>query len=526
MTIQNAAALRFDMMDSPRPSTARGSGRRVPEFGKRASWAHQAPGDLRGLVDLFRVAGRRRNVPGVKFCTALALCIASTSFAFARPTLADSPASPVEGPEIPFEKYSLENGMEVILHRDASLPLVAVNIWYHVGPVNEPPGRSGFAHLFEHLMFTGSKHVGTRFDKLLESAGATNVNGTTSWDRTNYFETVPRERLELCLWIESDRMGFFLDTLSAQSLEVQRDVVKNERRQSYEDAPYGPSSLVLLDTLFPTGHPYHGAVIGSMRDLEAAKLRDAEAFFSAYYAPSNATLTLAGDFDRTRAKRWIARYFGPFAKKPKPASRRSVTPALKELTRREVSEPVELAKVSMGWLTPPAYSADVAALELAAALLAGGKATRLYQKLVVEKKLASEVSADLDSSALASVFSLSAVAASGKPAKSVEAAVDDVLRELSARGPSEAELARARRRVLLALMADLQLLNGADGESGRAGLLQRFNHYLGDPGHLKRYHASIEAVRPEDVKRALRTHLDLTRRVIVTTTPKPKEQRQ
>lgn len=455
--------------------------------------------------------------------TALALFALATALASSALAQPNSPA--VKGQEIPFEKYSLANGMEVILHQDAALPLVAVNVWYHVGPVNEPPGRSGFAHLFEHLMFTGSKHVGTRFDKLLESAGATNVNGTTSWDRTNYFETVPREHLELCLWIESDRMGFFLDTLSGQSLEVQRGVVKNERRQSFEDTPYGPSSLELLDTLFPAGHPYHGAVIGSISDLDAARLPDAEAFFRAYYSPSNATLALAGDFDRVQAKRWIDRYFGPLAKKPKPPITRNVTPSLKELIRREVSEPVELAKVSMGWITPPAYSADSVALELAAALLAGGKATRLYQKLVVEKKLASEVSADLDSNTLASVFAVSAVAASGKPAKAVETAIDGVLRDLADRGPSEVELARARRRVLLALMSDLQLLNGADGESGRAGLLQRFNHYLGDPGHLKQYHASIEAVRREDVKRALSTHLDFSRRVIVTTNPKPKAKR-
>src|SRR5690606_7572215 len=180
---------------------------------------------------------------------------------------------------IPFEKYQLDNGLTVLLHQDRSLPLVAVNLWYHVGPANEPPGRSGFAHLFEHLMFEGSRHVGREFDRLLESVGATNVNGTTSWDRTNYYETVPREHLELVLWLESDRMGFMLDGLDQQRLDVQRDVVKNERRQTYENAPYGPSTLALLDTLFPEGTPYHGAIIGSMEDLSAATLDDVREFF-------------------------------------------------------------------------------------------------------------------------------------------------------------------------------------------------------------------------------------------------------
>ncbi|MBK8999848.1 MAG: insulinase family protein [Myxococcales bacterium] len=439
--------------------------------------------------------------------------------------LAERAAPAAKVPEIPFEKYALDNGLEVILHRDSSLPLVAVSLWYHVGPVNEPVGRSGFAHLFEHLMFTGSKHVGSRFDTLLEGAGATNVNGTTSWDRTNYFETVPREQLELCLWLESDRMGFFLDTLSADRLEVQRGVVKNERRQSYEDAPYGPSSLTLLDTLFPKGHPYHGAVIGSMADLDAAKLDDAESFFRAYYAPSNATLTLAGDFAPAQAKRWIARYFGTLPKQPKPKVNRAPTAPLRDSVRKEVTEPVELAKVSMGWITPPAYSKDAAALEVAAAVLAGGKATSLYKKLVVEKKLAAEVDADLDPNALAGIFSVSAVAASGKAPKDVEAALDAVLKDLGDKGPSNAELARARRRLLVDLMAQVQLLNGRDGESGRAGLLQRFNHYLGDPGYLKQYHASLEGVTQQDVARVVKQHLDPSRRVVVTTLPKPVEKK-
>jgi zinc protease len=422
--------------------------------------------------------------------------------------------------EIAFEKYQLSNGLEVILHRDASLPMVAVNLWYHVGPSNEPKGRSGFAHLFEHLMFEGSRHVGRRFDALLESAGATRVNGTTSWDRTNYFETVPREHLELVLWIESDRMGFMLDALSPERLEVQRGVVKNERRQSLENAPYGPSSLALTDAMFPDGHPYHGAIIGSMKDLDAAKMEDVTAFFRAYYAASNATLTLAGDFEPKQARGWIEKYFGGLPKRPKPARPKTTTAPLEKQIRVEVEEPVELAKVSLGWITPPTYGPDHEALEVAAAVLAGGKATRLYKALVVEQKLASEVAADLDPNALASMFNVSAIAASEKKPADLEAAMDKVLGDLAAKGPEPAELERARRRLLVELESDLQLLNGGDGESGRAGLLQRFNHYLGDPNHIGTYRSRLKAVSAADVARVVKTHLGNNTRVVVVTKPR------
>jgi zinc protease len=422
--------------------------------------------------------------------------------------------------EIPFEKLTLKNGLTLILHRDTTLPLVAVNLWYHVGPANEPPGRSGFAHLFEHLMFEGSRHVGREFDKLLESVGATNVNGTTNWDRTNYFETVPREQLALALWIESDRMGFLLDVVNQERLDVQRDVVKNERRQSYENAPYGPSTLALLDAMFPAGHPYHGAVIGSMADLSAATLDDVKAFFRSYYGPANATLVLAGDFDPAEAKALVERYFGTLDGQKPPRPARKPTPPLTKPVRIVVEEPVELARVAHGYIAPPAYGADDAALEVATAVLAGGRATRLYRKLVVEEKVASDVDASLDSNALASMVGVDATVASGKTVEAVEAAVDRVLDDLVAKPPTLAEVERAKRRILFALASDIELLNGRGGESGRAGILQRFHHYLGDPGYLPRWHAAIENVRPEDVQRVIQTHLSKQARVTVITKPR------
>lgn len=423
--------------------------------------------------------------------------------------------------EIPFEKYSLPNGLEVILHHDASLPLVAVNLWYHVGPSNEPPRRSGFAHLFEHLMYEGSGHAGHEFDHLLESVGATNVNGTTSWDRTNYFETVPRQELELALWLESDRMGFLLDALTKDRLEIQRDVVKNERRQRYENSPYGASELAMFESLFPTTHPYHGAVIGSMDDLSNASMDDVSAFFRAFYSPSNATLALAGDFDPKQARGWVERYFGTLASVARPPHPTWVTPPLTAPVRKDVEESVQLARVSMGWLTPPAYTEDDAVLDVVATLLAGGKATRLYQELVVKQKVASEVGASLDSNQLASMFEVDAMVAAGTDPARAEAALDGALGRLGREGPTPAELDRAKRRIRLHVLTDLQRLDGDGGESGRAGTLQRLNHYLGDPGKLPAYIAHIDAVTSSDVKRAIERHLTASARVTITTRPRP-----
>lgn len=434
---------------------------------------------------------------------------------------AEPPAAVVNRPQIAFEKLTLSNGLSVILHRDPALPLVAVNIWYHVGPRNEAKGRSGFAHLFEHLMFTGSRHVGREFDVLLESIGATNVNGTTSYDRTNYFETVPRAQLDLVLWIESDRMGYLLDVLDQEVLDVQRDVVKNERRQSYDNAPYGPSYLALLEALFPAGHPYNGAVIGSMADLSAATLEDVRDFFRDYYAPSNATLAIAGDFDPAAAKASIQKYFGTLPDRPKKATPELELPPPR-LGRYVVEEPVELAEVTFGYRTPPAYTTDDPIVDVAMAILAGGKATRLYQTLVVEKKLASEVSASQDSNQLSGITTLGATAATGKTVAELEAALSEALAKLEKSGPTPVELDRAKRGILVATLKSLELLNGGSGESGRAGLLQRFQHYTGDPGYLPRWVEQIEKVTAGDVQRVLREHLSAAKRVTVVTQPKPK----
>ncbi len=450
---------------------------------------------------------------------AILLVWAGGAPARAEPAAAPGARAPTAAPSLSFERFRLDNGLEVIVHTDPTLPLVAVNVWSHVGPACEPAGRSGFAHLFEHLMFAGSRHVGDQFDELLEAAGATNVNGTTSWDRTAYFATVPREHLPRLLWIESDRMGYLLDGLDASRLAVQQGVVANERRETYEDAPYGPSTLALFDALFPPGHPYHGAIIGSIRDVAAATLADVERFYERYYAPSNATLVLAGDVAVADARRLVSRYFGTLPRRPPPPRTATATPPLRSPVRVEVPENVELVRVALGWIAPPAFGPTAAPLEVAATVLAGGRATRLYRALVTDESVATDVSAYVDANELASMVIVMATGKRGVSGAELERRLDAVIADLGRSGPTAEELARAKRRILVDLYTDLQLLDGSDGESGRAGLLQRYHHYLGDPGYLPRHVAQIEAVTADDVARVVTEQMDRNHRATVITRP-------
>jgi len=271
------------------------------------------------------------------------------------PLFAQNPAKKL--PSIPFEKYKLKNGLEVILSEDHTLPLVSVNIWYHVGPANERPGRTGFAHLFEHMMFEGSQHVGGKMHfSYLEGAGATDINGTTNFDRTNYYETIPSNQLELALWLESDRMGYLVGKLDIEKLANQRDVVRNERRQSGENTPYGLVEEGLYHQLFPKGHPYYGVVIGSHADVEAAKLEDVREFFRQYYTPNNATLAIVGDYDKSAIKALLEKYFGSIPMGPEVPKISATTPAITSERRAVVTDQVELPRVYMGWITPPVFA--------------------------------------------------------------------------------------------------------------------------------------------------------------------------
>jgi zinc protease len=413
-------------------------------------------------------------------------------------------------PSIPFEKYHLANGLEVILSQDRTLPLVAVDIWYHVGAANEEPGRTGFAHLFEHMMFTGSKHLPRGVaEKLLEGAGGTDSNASTSFDRTNYFDTVPSNQLALALWTHADRMGYLLDSLDQTALSNQQDVVRNERRQSYENRPYGIVDEALVHALFPPGHPYRAAIIGSHLDIQAAGLADVRDFFKRYYRPNNATLTLVGDFDTATAKRLVQKYFGSFKRGPEVPKPSVVTPALASEKRFTVTDRIELERLDLEWLTPPKFAPGDAELAIAGYILAGGKSSRLFKKLVYELQVAQDVSASQDSYALTSFFQIEAAARSGHTAAELQPLIDAELDRLAAEAPSAAEVESARNQIERSLYQGLQKVGS------RADLLNMYNHYTGDPGYLTSDIDHYSRVTPADVQRVVREFLRKDARVVV-----------
>ena len=387
-------------------------------------------------------------------------------------------------PALPYEKYKLKNGLEVILLEEHRLPLVAVNLWYHVGPANERPGLTGFAHLFEHMMFEGSKNVGAKAHFLyLESAGASSINGTTDFDRTNYFETLPSDQLELALWLESDRMGFLLENLDEEKLENQRDVVRNERRQSIESAPYGLVQEELFHQLFPKEHPYHASVIGSHADIEAARLRDVRDFFRLYYSPNNASLAIVGDIDPDQTRTLVEKYFGPIPA-GQPVPRPSVTvPAIISEKRLTVGDQVELPRVYLAWITDPILTQGDAECDLIAKILGGGKSSRLYKKLVYEMRIAQDTAAQQSSLALGSIFVLEATCKPGIEPLQLEDAIREELERFQKEGPAEAELERARNTIESSIIRGLENLGGFGGVADR---LNQYNHFLGNPGYLPR----------------------------------------
>ncbi|MET0405555.1 MAG: pitrilysin family protein [Cystobacter sp.] len=456
--------------------------------------------------------------------------IAAATLVLGAPAFAQQEAKPLppgrEALSIPYEKYVLPNGLEVLLARDSKLPVVAVNVWYHVGAHDEQPGRTGFAHLFEHMMFQGSKHVPDDVHiALLEQMGGTDLNGTTNFDRTNYFETVPSNQLATALWLESDRMGFLLDALDEKKLHTQQEVVKNERRQGVEARPYGLAQETFWQTLFPAPHPYHGKVIGSMVDLDAATVEDVKAFFRKWYTPANATLAVVGDFDPAQARALIEKYFATLPATPRPPR---VEVAAVKHTQEQVLRHDErigtLPLVVMGWLTPPYLSAGDAVADVLGTVLGTGKSSRLYKRLVVDKGLAQSVSASQQSLGAQSVFTVEAVARPGVTTDALLKEVDAVLEEMRRVGPTPAEINQARTRFETQTVAGLQSVGGF---GGKADTLQDFNHHRGDPGFLMGSLERYDAVTPEVVRDFARTWLVPTARVVlhaVPSTPAPAPQ--
>jgi len=421
-------------------------------------------------------------------------------------------------PQIPFEKYQLPNGLTVILSEDHRAPLTAVDLWHHAGAVNERPGKSGFAHLFEHLMFQGSKHL--QGDErivfaTLERNGATNLNGSTEFDRTNYFETMPKDRLELALWLESDRMGFLLDTVDQKKLDTQREVVSNERRQSIDNAPYGRAEERLVQLLYPKPSPYNGYVMGSFEELRNASLEDVKDFFRTYYSPDNASIAIVGDFKIAEVKPLVEKYFGPIVRGPERPKLEAVPQTPAKAQEETVHDQVQLAKVLTGWVGPkPLEEPAMTPLVL---LLAGGKSSRLYHDLVYEQKIAQDVSASWDSGMrLGGLVEVSATVQAGHTPQEVLAALSTEIKALRDAPPSADELERVKRNLRASLFAQLENVGGF---GGKADQLNEFEMRAGDPGQFTPQLETVLAVTPQDVQKVAQKFLTDESRVSITVLP-------
>jgi zinc protease len=394
------------------------------------------------------------------------------------------------------EERVLDNGLRVLVHEERSVPLVAVNLWYHVGSRDERPGRTGFAHLFEHLMFEGSAHVPPgHFDRLLEAAGAVN-NGSTSQDRTNYWETLPSHALELALWLESDRMGWLPAAITQEKLDAQRDVVKNERRQSYENRPYGLAWERLHELLYPEGHPYRWPVIGSMEDLSRATLEDVVDFFSTYYVPGNATLAIAGDVRSDEAFEAAARWFGEIAPGATPPRAHVAPVRLPDEKRDVLHDRVHLPRIYMGWHSPAAFEAGDAELDAVSHVLAHGRASRLHRSLVHDREIAQDVDAFQRSGRSGSVFHVVATARPGVSLARLEQAVREQLAELTEHGVAEEEMERARNVIQTSFVDALETVGGF---GGRADRLNFYAFHTGDPNGAEADLARYTALSRESV---------------------------
>ena len=435
-----------------------------------------------------------------------------------------APAASAANPSLEFTKITLPNGLQLILHVDRKLPIVHVNQWYHVGSKNERPGRTGFAHLFEHMMFQGSKNVPGEYFEVVEQAGANlfegGVNGTTSNDRTNYFATVPSGNLETILWLESDRLATLLDATTQEKLDNQRDVVKNERRQGLENQPYGRWIPLLFEQLFPAGHPYSWPVIGSQEDLSAATLDDVKEFFRQYYTPNNLSLVVAGDFDPADAERLVRKYFGDIP--PGPALDRPAhwVPTLTSEKVVEVNDRVSLSRVYLGWEGPAYFDEDEAPLDLAARILSDGLSSRLNRALVYDRQLATAVSAFPLTAEIAGGFVVQATARPDVTLSQIEEVITAEIARLAKEGPTADEVERAKTKYESEFISGLERIGGF---GGKADILNQYNTYLGDPGMIDADLARYRAVTPADVQRVVARWLDTRNRILLRFHPEKSE---
>ncbi|HET7275950.1 MAG TPA: pitrilysin family protein [Longimicrobiaceae bacterium] len=424
-------------------------------------------------------------------------------------------AAPVAAQDvsIPFTKYELSNGLTLIVHEDHSVPMAAVNVWYHVGSGYEEPGRTGFAHLFEHIMFEGSANVPEGdFDNLLEAAGGVN-NGSTNSDRTNYYEIIPSNAVKLALWLEADRMGGLLETMTDSKLDLQRAVVKNERRQSYENRPYGIFFASVDSLLYPTGHPYSWSTIGSMDDLSAASREDVSEFFRRYYSPNNAVVAVAGDVDAEEVRATAERFFGWIPSGPVITPPDIPIPPIPETRYVTLEDRVTLPQVNLIWRTTPAFSEDAAALNALAQILASGKNSRLYKRLIYDEQVAQNLYAYNDARLLSGDFYVQVTGRESVDLEILDRAVREEIAKLAAEPPTAEELQRVKSGIQTGLVGSLESV------AGKANQLNAYYYYTGDPDFSQEELARYQALTPADIQRAARTYLTNENSVVVSVVP-------
>ncbi len=419
---------------------------------------------------------------------------------------------------VPYETFTLSNGLQVIVHTDTSVPIVAVNTWYHVGSGDEHQGRTGFAHLFEHIMFMGSEHVPTgRFDQLLEAAGADN-NGSTTEDRTNYYETGPSNATDLMLYLDSDRMGFLLPEITTDKVDLQRGVVENERRQRVDNQPYGLAEENILSRLYPAGHPYSWPVIGSMSDLQAASIEDVRNFFRTNYAPNNATITIAGDITAADARRMVEKWFGEIPRGPAEVQRNNPAPfTLAHDVYGTIEDRVQLPRVYNAWHTVRRFADDDAALDVLADILAGGRSSRLYRTLVYQKQIATQVAAYHDALKMDGSFRLFTTARPGHDLNELQHEVDAQITLLADSGPTQREVERVQNQT------EAQFLGQMERVLGKADQLNEYQYFVGTPDYFQQDLDRYRRVTPADVQRVARQYLSSAHRVVLSVVPQGKQ---
>jgi len=442
--------------------------------------------------------------------TAITLSTALSAQSPARPA-----ASGADAIKLPFETYTLPNGLTVILSPDKTTPTVAVNVWYKVGSKNEVVGRTGFAHLFEHVMFTGSGNVPYGLhDKLTEGVGGSN-NGTTNNDRTTYYETVPSNYLESALWLEADRMGYLLDSLDLAKLNAQRDIVKNERRQGVDNQPYGRAGEILAHATYPATHPYSWDVIGSMEDLSAASEEDVKNFFRLYYAPNNAYLSVVGDFDTAQTKAWVTRYFGDIGR-GKPITRPKVEPVTLSVEKRLYYEDrVQVPRLYIQWPTVGEKSDDRFALDVLGTILSGSRTARITKALVYDEQAAASVQSGQSSNEDVGEFILMITPRPGHTLTSLEAASEAIIERLKKEGPTAEEIQKAIAG------EELDFVSNLESNLGKAFELADGAGYHNDAGYFRTAYKKTLSVTAEDVKRVANKYLT-GGRVVLSVVPEGK----